>query len=61
MNVKFVFRIVSLAVLITSAFMLPSVGIALYDGQIRNAVAYLVSAGLMALVSLCVIYATRKK
>ena len=60
MNVKFVFRIVSLAVLITSAFMLPSVGIALYDGQIRNAVAYLVSAGLMALVSLCVIYATRK-
>ncbi len=60
MNVKFVFRIVALAVLITSAFMLPSAGIALYDGQPRNAAAYLISAALMAFISLIVIFVTRK-
>ena len=60
MNVKFVFRIVALAVLITSLFMLPPAIIALYDGQMRNAVAYLVSAGLMAGISLVTILLTRK-
>lgn len=60
MNVKFVFRIVALAVLLTSLFMLPPAGIALYDGQIRNFAAYLISAGLMAGISLVVILITRK-
>ncbi len=60
MNVKFVFRIVALAVMITSLFMLPPAGIALYDGQMRNVAAYLISAGLMAGISLILIILTRK-
>lgn len=59
MNVKFVFRIVALAVLITSLFMLQPAGIALYDGQTHNVTAYLISAGLMAGISLIIILITR--
>ncbi len=60
MNVKYVFRIVALAVLITSIFMLVPAGIALFDGQIRNAAAYLISLGIMAVISLITVFLTRK-
>ena len=60
MNVKFVFRIVSLAVLVTSIFMLPAAGIALYDGQQRNVSAYITTIFIMIFVSLSVLMATRK-
>ncbi len=60
MNVKFVFRIVSLAILTTSAFMIPPVGIALYDGQLKNAFAYAASLVLMLLIGVIMLVATRK-
>ncbi len=60
MNVKFVFRIVSLALLITSVFMIAPAGIAVYDGQLRNAYAYIVTTLLMMLVGGTIFIATKK-
>ncbi|MBQ5823657.1 MAG: hypothetical protein IIW48_02485, partial [Clostridia bacterium] len=59
MNVKFVFRIVSLAILITSAFMIPPAGIAIYDGQFKNTCAYIISMILMIFIGFVMFVATR--
>lgn len=60
MNVKFVFRIVSLTLLITSVFMLVPAGIAIYDNQLRNAFAYIITTILMLLVGGTMYIATKK-
>ena len=60
MNVKFVFRIVSLALLITSLFMIAPAGIAVYDGQLRNAYAYIITTLLMMFVGGTMFIATKK-
>lgn len=60
MNVKFVFRIVSLTLLITSVFMIVPAGIAIYDNQIRNAFAYIITTILMLLVGGTMYIATKK-
>ncbi len=59
MNVKFVFRIVSLAILITSAFMIPPAGIAIYDQEIKNVCAYLITALLMMAIGLVMFFTTK--
>ena len=60
MNVKFVFRIVSLTLLITSVFMIVPAGIAIYDNQLRNAFAYIITTILMLLVGGTMYIATKK-
>ena len=59
MNVKFVFRIVSLAILITSVFMIAPAAIALIDGEIKNASAYIVTTLLMMIISSAMLIATK--
>lgn len=60
MNVKFVFRIVSLTLLITSVFMIVPAGIAIYDNQLRNAFAYIITTILMLLFGGTMYIATKK-
>lgn len=59
MNVKIVFRIVSLAILITSVFMIAPAAIALIDGEIKNASAYIVTTLLMMIISSAMLIATK--
>ncbi len=60
MNVKFVFRIVGLTIFITSLFMIPPAIIAFIDSQMHNAFSYLCAVGIMMIVSLFILFFTRK-
>ncbi len=60
MNVKFVFRMVALTVFTTSLFMIQPAVIAFADGQMHNALSYLIVVGVMMLVSLITLIITKK-
>ena len=59
MNVKYVSRIISFAVMISSIFMVVPLGIAFFDGQTNNAISYFISMALMLVFSICILFFTR--
>ncbi len=59
MNIKYVCRFISYAVLIVSVFMLAPAAIAFIDGEIRNAVVYLFVVGIMVVTSILLMLISR--
>ncbi len=60
MNVKYVCRITAYTVFMTALFMLIPAGIAFYDGEKRNTIAYLCVIGIMAVVGTVLFLVSRK-